>query len=30
MKEIFGEARPRKDGSPGALVDLPGGRGQRI
>lgn len=23
MKEIFGEARPRKDGSPGALVDLP-------
>lgn len=23
MKEIFGEARPRKDGSPGALIDLP-------
>ena len=23
MKEIFGEARPRKDGTPGALIDLP-------
>jgi DNA polymerase I-like protein with 3'-5' exonuclease and polymerase domains len=23
MKEIFGQARPRKDGTPGALIDLP-------